>query len=121
MIGICPIAIQDQESVGWALGFRARLKFCERRADKSSSHNWRASMKINDSNLQGVSTNGTGSAHDVRKLDRSGRSFSAGSPAGDITKDRFEFSGALGQLSRSMAQSDAGRASLVDALAAQYQ
>ena len=78
-------------------------------------------MKINDSNLQGVSTNGTGSAHDVRKLDRSGKSFSAGSSAGDITKDRFEFSGALGQLSRSMAQSDAGRASLVDALAAQYQ
>lgn len=56
----------------------------------------------------------------MRKLDRGGKSSSAGAAGGDITKDRFEFSGALGQLTRALDSSNAVRASQVDALAAQY-
>jgi anti-sigma28 factor (negative regulator of flagellin synthesis) len=74
-------------------------------------------MKVYD---RGLTSAEAGQTHDVQKLSNnsSGKTANRGT---DSTGDRVEFSGGLGQLSRTISAYDTSRASRVEALAAQYQ
>jgi hypothetical protein len=80
------------------------------------SQSWYADMKVYD---RGLTAAETGQTQDVQKLNSgSGKTATRGA---DTSGDRVEFSGNLGRLSRTLATYETGRASRVQALAAQYQ
>ncbi len=73
-------------------------------------------MKVYD---RGLTAAETGQTQDVQKLTNG--SVKTATLRSDTSGDRVEFSGNLGRLSRTLATYDTGRASRVQALAAQYQ
>ena len=80
---------------------------------------WLVRMRIYDVSLTGSSASESSRAQDIQRTDamngsRTGR-------AGPGTSDRVEFSSTLGRLSQALSTDASGRASRVQALAAQYQ
>ena len=74
-------------------------------------------MKVYD---RGLTPAEAGQTHDVQKLSNNSSGKATNRDA-DASGDRVEFSGSLGQLSRTISAYDTSRASRVQALAAQYQ
>jgi len=77
-------------------------------------------MRVYDVNLSSASAAESGRAQETQKADRAGSSRTEGSGVAG-SGDRVEFSSTLGRLSQVLAADSAGRASRVQAFAAQYQ
>jgi len=77
-------------------------------------------MRVYDVNLTSTSVAGSGRAQDTQKAGQAGNS-PAGGAGTAATGDHVEFSSTLGRISQALAADGSGRASQVQALAAQYQ